>query len=88
MVDSQPMEEEIRGAKIRDVGTEAHGGPTELVLQTQKTLSPSPAFIKENIDVLRTMIKEHDQQAKIKATPRKLAYVDSDKEALAGSLTR
>ncbi|GKA24839.1 hypothetical protein Tco_0710872 [Tanacetum coccineum] len=41
MVDSQPMEEEFRGA-----------------------------------------------QAKIKATPRKLAYVDFDKEALAGSLAR
>nr|GEW25271.1 reverse transcriptase domain-containing protein [Tanacetum cinerariifolium] len=27
------------------------------------------------------MIKEHDQQAKMKATPRKLAYVDFDKEA-------
>ncbi|GJY07148.1 hypothetical protein Tco_0374202 [Tanacetum coccineum] len=34
------------------------------------------------------MIKEHDQQAKMKATPRKLAYVDSDKEAPAGSLAR
>ncbi|GKD47473.1 hypothetical protein Tco_1272118 [Tanacetum coccineum] len=45
-------------------------------------------FIKENIDVLRTMIKEHDQQAKMKATPRKLAYVDSDKEAPAGSLSK
>ncbi|GJZ18880.1 reverse transcriptase domain-containing protein [Tanacetum coccineum] len=41
---------------------------------------------RENIDVLRTMIKEHDQQDKMKATPRKLAYVDSDKEAPAGSL--
>ncbi|GJX47499.1 hypothetical protein Tco_0272689 [Tanacetum coccineum] len=30
------------------------------------------------------MIKEHDQQAKMKATPRKLAYVDSDKEAPTG----
>nr|GEX27235.1 reverse transcriptase domain-containing protein [Tanacetum cinerariifolium] len=30
------------------------------------------------------MIKEHDQQAKMKATPRKLAYADSDKEASAG----
>ncbi|GKA40415.1 hypothetical protein Tco_0733008 [Tanacetum coccineum] len=29
------------------------------------------------------MIKEHDQQAKVKATPRRLAYADSDKEALA-----
>ncbi|GKA83642.1 reverse transcriptase domain-containing protein [Tanacetum coccineum] len=85
MVHSQPMEEEFWGAVTRDMGTKTHGGPTEPVLQTQKTPSPSPAFIKENIDVLRTMIKEHDQQAKMKATPRKLAYVDSDKEAPAGS---
>nr|GEU93407.1 reverse transcriptase domain-containing protein [Tanacetum cinerariifolium]GEU93417.1 reverse transcriptase domain-containing protein [Tanacetum cinerariifolium]GEZ40660.1 reverse transcriptase domain-containing protein [Tanacetum cinerariifolium] len=63
MVDSQPMEEEIQGAKTKDVGTEAHGGPTGPVLQTQKTPSPSPAFIKENIDVLRTMIKEHDHKS-------------------------
>ncbi|GJW16146.1 hypothetical protein Tco_0020279 [Tanacetum coccineum] len=42
----------------------------------------------ENTDVLRTMIKEHDQQAKMKATPRKLAYADSDKEAPAGSLAK
>nr|GEY44560.1 hypothetical protein [Tanacetum cinerariifolium] len=56
-------------------------GPTEPVLQTQKTPSPSLAFIKENIDVLRTMIKEHDQQSKKKATPRRLTYADSDKEA-------
>ncbi|GJV17297.1 reverse transcriptase domain-containing protein [Tanacetum coccineum] len=34
------------------------------------------------------MIKEHDQQAKIKATPRRLAYVDSDKESLARPLAR
>nr|GEU73693.1 hypothetical protein [Tanacetum cinerariifolium] len=34
------------------------------------------------------MIKEHDQQAKMKAAPRKLAYADSDKEALAGSLAK
>ncbi|GKC97174.1 reverse transcriptase domain-containing protein [Tanacetum coccineum] len=34
------------------------------------------------------MIKEHDQQAKMKATPRKLAYVDSNKEAPVGSLAR
>ncbi|GKE56963.1 hypothetical protein Tco_1496148 [Tanacetum coccineum] len=87
MVYSQPMEEEIRGAKTRDVGTEAHGGPTKPVLQMQKTPSPSSAFIKENNDVLRTMIKEHNQQAKVKATPRRLAYVDSDKEAPASQRT-
>ncbi|GKC66965.1 hypothetical protein Tco_1099563 [Tanacetum coccineum] len=34
------------------------------------------------------MIKEHDQQAKMKATPRKLAYADSDKAALARLLAR
>ncbi|GJT35357.1 hypothetical protein Tco_0925776 [Tanacetum coccineum] len=76
------------GATTRDVGMETHEGHTEPVLQTQKTPSPSPAFIKENIDILRTMIKEHDQQAKMKATPRKLAYADSDKEAPVGSLAK
>ncbi|GKF57275.1 hypothetical protein Tco_0170812, partial [Tanacetum coccineum] len=88
MVDSQPMEEEFQRARTRDAGTETHEGPTEPVLQTQKNPSPSLAFIKENINVLRTMIKEHDQQAKMKATPRKLAYADSDKEAPARSLAR
>nr|GEV91666.1 hypothetical protein [Tanacetum cinerariifolium] len=34
------------------------------------------------------MIKEHDQQAKTKATPRGLAYEDSDKEAPARSLAK
>ncbi|GJT91780.1 hypothetical protein Tco_1080625 [Tanacetum coccineum] len=81
MVDSQPMEEEIRGIDARGVGTETHRGPTEPVLEAQKAPSPSSAFIKENIDVLRTMIKEHDQQAKTKATPRRLAYANSYKEA-------
>ncbi|GJU23351.1 hypothetical protein Tco_1156693 [Tanacetum coccineum] len=88
MVDSQPIEEEIRGAETRDVGMKTHGGPTEPVLQAQKTPSPSPAFIKENIDVLRTMIKEHDQQANIKATPKRFAYADSDKKAPAKSLAK
>nr|GEW23460.1 hypothetical protein [Tanacetum cinerariifolium] len=88
MVDSQPMEEEFQGAITRDVGTKTHEGPIELVFQTQKPPSPSSAFIKENIDVLRTMIKEHGQQAKMKATPRKLAYIDSDKEAPAGKSWR
>ncbi|GJQ92923.1 reverse transcriptase domain-containing protein [Tanacetum coccineum] len=34
----------------------------------------------ENIDVLRTMIKEHDQQDKAKATPKKLVYDESEEE--------
>ncbi|GJW54236.1 reverse transcriptase domain-containing protein [Tanacetum coccineum] len=42
---------------------------------------PSLAFVKENIDVLRTMIKEHGHQAKAKATPKKLVYGDSKREA-------
>ncbi|GJR26184.1 putative reverse transcriptase domain-containing protein [Tanacetum coccineum] len=57
-------------------------------LTNAKNPSPSRAFIKENIDVLRTMIKEHDQKAKMKATPRKLAYADSDKEAPASKSQR
>ncbi|GJX78060.1 reverse transcriptase domain-containing protein [Tanacetum coccineum] len=88
MVDSQPMEEEFQGATTRDEGTETHGGTHRTSLTNAKTPSPFPTFIKENIDVLRTMIKEHDQEAKIKATPRKLAYADSDKEALARSLAK
>nr|GEX30247.1 hypothetical protein [Tanacetum cinerariifolium] len=88
MVDLQPMEEEIQAVETRDVGMEPHEEPTKPVLQAQKPPSPSPAFIKENIDVLRTMIKEHDQQAKIKATPRRLAYADPNKEAPARLLAR
>ncbi|GJW32396.1 hypothetical protein Tco_0052428 [Tanacetum coccineum] len=88
MVDSQPVEEEFQGMAIGDAGMETYRRPTEPVLQTQKTSSPSSAFIRENINVLRTMIKEHDQQAKMKATPRKLVYADSDKEAPVGSLAK
>ncbi|GJV29798.1 hypothetical protein Tco_1386246 [Tanacetum coccineum] len=88
MVDSQPMEEGIWGAEVRDVRTKTPRGPTGPIFQTQKTLSPSPAFIKENIDIFRMMIKKHEQQAKTKVTPKKLAYADSDKEALARSLVR
>nr|GEU69571.1 hypothetical protein [Tanacetum cinerariifolium] len=84
MVDSQPIEEEFQGVATRDVGTKTHGGPTEPVLQKQKTPSLSLAFIKENIDVLRTMIREHNRQAKMKAKPRKLAYADSGKEGSVG----
>nr|GEY31172.1 reverse transcriptase domain-containing protein [Tanacetum cinerariifolium] len=54
-------------------------GPTEPAQLTQTT--PSLAFIKENIDVLRTMIKEHDQQAKAKATSKKLANDESESKA-------
>nr|GEY42892.1 hypothetical protein [Tanacetum cinerariifolium] len=62
MVDSQPMEEEFRGAVTRDAGTETHRGPTEPVLQTQKPPSPSLAFIKENIDT--SSDSEHEEGSK------------------------
>ncbi|GKA87116.1 hypothetical protein Tco_0808827 [Tanacetum coccineum] len=81
MVDSQLIEEEVQGAEMRDVGTKTQKGPTEPISQTQTTPSPTLAFIKENIDVLITMIKELDHQDKAKATPRKVIYVDSEKEA-------
>nr|GEV57424.1 reverse transcriptase domain-containing protein [Tanacetum cinerariifolium] len=86
-VGSQPIEEGTRGTEARDVGKETHVGSTEPVSQIQKTFSPSLAFIIENIKVLRTMIKEHDQQAKKKATPKRLACADSDKEAPIGQRT-
>ncbi|GKE13950.1 hypothetical protein Tco_1421527 [Tanacetum coccineum] len=38
----------------------------------QAQVDPSPAFVKENIDVLRTMIKELDNRGQEKVTPRKL----------------
>ncbi|GJV50351.1 hypothetical protein Tco_1440563 [Tanacetum coccineum] len=38
---------------------------------------PSPAFVKENIDVLRTMIKELDNRGQEKVTPRKLFNEES-----------
>ncbi|GJV56703.1 zinc finger, CCHC-type containing protein [Tanacetum coccineum] len=43
------------------------------------------AFIKENIDVLRTLIKEHDKQAKTKANPKKLTYGNSEEEGSGSS---
>nr|GFA93093.1 hypothetical protein [Tanacetum cinerariifolium] len=68
-------QETLERKPIRDPPNQSH----------KRTPSPSSTFIKENIDVLRTMIKEHDQQAKTKATPRRLAYADSNKEDLARS---
>nr|GEU83148.1 reverse transcriptase domain-containing protein [Tanacetum cinerariifolium] len=56
------------------------GNPPDQSYKRRKPI-PLPTFIKEEINLLRTMIKEHDQQDKIKSTPRRLAYADSDKEA-------
>ncbi|GKG33793.1 hypothetical protein Tco_0433952 [Tanacetum coccineum] len=80
MVNSQLMVREAGEEKLRDVGAEAQKGPTEPVLHAQTTLTAYLAFVKENIEALRTMIKEHDQQAQGKGTPRRLTY-DFDREA-------
>nr|GEU80684.1 reverse transcriptase domain-containing protein [Tanacetum cinerariifolium] len=52
------------------------GGTSAPAGQFQK--SPSPAFVKENIDVLRTMIKELDNRGQEKVTPRRLFNGGSD----------
>ncbi|GJY20666.1 hypothetical protein Tco_0393232 [Tanacetum coccineum] len=78
MVNSQLEGEGAPGARLEGTGVRPQEGPTELAQLTQTT--PSSAFIKENIDVLRTMIREHDQQAKEKATPKKIAYDNSEEE--------
>ncbi|GJY59152.1 reverse transcriptase domain-containing protein [Tanacetum coccineum] len=88
MVDSQPMEKDVQRTEMRDVGTETQKAVTRPTSQAQTTPSPSPAFVKENIDVLRTRIKELGHQAKAKATPRKLIYIDSEKEAPDWSMTK
>ncbi|GKD25684.1 reverse transcriptase domain-containing protein [Tanacetum coccineum] len=44
------------------------GGTSAPAGQVQE--GPSPAFVKENIDVLRTMIKELDNRGQEKVTPR------------------
>ncbi|GJW13789.1 hypothetical protein Tco_0017922 [Tanacetum coccineum] len=46
---------------------------------------PSPAFVKENIDVLRTMIKELDNRGQEKVTPRKLFNEESGEARLENS---
>nr|GEU99887.1 reverse transcriptase domain-containing protein [Tanacetum cinerariifolium] len=80
-VDLQPIEEDVQGTEMRYVGTKTQKGTTGPTSQTQTTPSPSTNFVNETIDILRTMIKELDHQTKAKATPRKLVYVDSEKEA-------
>ncbi|GKB59226.1 hypothetical protein Tco_0915412 [Tanacetum coccineum] len=78
MVDSQLEGEGVQRVELKGIGTGPREGPSEPAQLAQTT--PSPAFIKENINVLRTIIKEHDQQAKAKATPKKLVYDDSEEE--------
>nr|GEV15851.1 reverse transcriptase domain-containing protein [Tanacetum cinerariifolium] len=79
------------GEGVTEVGLEGMGvglqeRPTEPAQLTQTT--PSSAFIKENMDVLRTMIKEHDLQPKAKMTPRKLVYEEFIEENSGSSKTK
>ncbi|GJW27402.1 hypothetical protein Tco_0044277 [Tanacetum coccineum] len=74
MVDSQPEREGVQWVEEEGTRKGSREGPSAPTLLAQTT--PSSAFIKENIDMLRIMIKEHDQQTKTKATPKKLTYDD------------
>ncbi|GKD53337.1 hypothetical protein Tco_1286724 [Tanacetum coccineum] len=76
MADSQPEKERAPKIGLENTVVGPREGPSEPAQLTQST--PSPTFVKENIDVLRTMIKEHDQQAKGKTTQRKLVYDGSE----------
>ncbi|GJZ48634.1 hypothetical protein Tco_0602466 [Tanacetum coccineum] len=75
MVDSQPSEEGAHGAGLKGMGVGSQEGPFKPASLAQET--PFLAFINENIDILRTMIKELDQQTKSKANQKKLAYDES-----------
>ncbi|GKD21472.1 hypothetical protein Tco_1223175, partial [Tanacetum coccineum] len=86
IIDSQLEGEGAQRVELEGTGTGSREGPSEPAQLAQTT--PSPAFIKENIDVLRTMIKGHDQQTKAKATPKKLVYDDSREEDLDSSETK
>ncbi|GKA77248.1 hypothetical protein Tco_0783709 [Tanacetum coccineum] len=86
MVDSQLEGEGSQRVEVEGSGMGSREGPSEPAPLAQTT--PSPAFIKESIDALRTMIKEHDQQAKAKATPKKLVYNDSEEECSDSSETK
>ncbi|GJY45220.1 reverse transcriptase domain-containing protein [Tanacetum coccineum] len=70
MLGPQLEEGENLNTEAPGTGRTPSGGPSALAGQTQG--GPSPAFVKENIDVLRTMINEIDNRGQEKVTPRKL----------------
>nr|GEU41635.1 hypothetical protein [Tanacetum cinerariifolium] len=72
MIDFVPKREGVRWDEEEGMGIGSREGPSAPAPLTQTT--PSLAFLKENIDVLRTLIKEHDKQAHTKTTPKKLTY--------------
>ncbi|GKA95589.1 hypothetical protein Tco_0817627 [Tanacetum coccineum] len=63
MVDSQLEGEGAQRVEAEGTGMSSREGPFEPAQLAQTT--PSPAFIKENIDTLKTMIREHNQHAKV-----------------------
>nr|GEY38062.1 reverse transcriptase zinc-binding domain-containing protein [Tanacetum cinerariifolium] len=86
MVDSQPEWEGVQGVEEEGTRIGSREGPSAQTLLAQTT--PFLAFIKENIDMLMTIIKEHDQQTKTKETPKKLTYYDSKEEGSKSSKTK
>ncbi|GKC46913.1 hypothetical protein Tco_1064635 [Tanacetum coccineum] len=59
----------VIGSGLKLIGTPL-GGTSAPAGQVQE--GPSPAFVKENIDVLRTLIKELDNRGQEKVTPCRL----------------
>ncbi|GJU79552.1 hypothetical protein Tco_1281917 [Tanacetum coccineum] len=86
MGDSQQDGEEAPIVKREKVETDVREGPFAPSLQAQAT--PPLAYIKENIEMLRTLIKEHDQQGQTNTTPKRLNYDDSEKDGSESSRAR
>ncbi|GJS59332.1 reverse transcriptase domain-containing protein [Tanacetum coccineum] len=76
MADLQLPEKGAQRGELEGVGAGSQERPFKPAPLAQTT--HSLVFIKENIKVLRRMIKEHYQQAKTKGTPKKLAYDESE----------
>nr|GEU50680.1 reverse transcriptase domain-containing protein [Tanacetum cinerariifolium] len=72
---SPQEEDENLNTKAPGTGRTPPGGTYAPASQAQG--GPSPAFVKENIDVLRTMIKELDNRGQDKVTRRKLFNEES-----------
>ncbi|GJT83909.1 hypothetical protein Tco_1058251 [Tanacetum coccineum] len=82
--DSQQDKGEAMGVEEQGVEIGTHERPSAPYMLAQT--SPSPAFIKENIEVLRTMIKEHDQQGYTRSNPKKLTYDEFKREGSGSSI--
>ncbi|GKA16294.1 reverse transcriptase domain-containing protein [Tanacetum coccineum] len=81
----QPEEDENLNTGALETGRTPPRGTSTLTEQVQG--GPSQAFVKENIDVMRTMIKELDNQGQEKVTHRKLFNEESGGAGSENSLT-